>query len=281
MSKPLRADFSRLFKNKIFWLGVLFMAGFAAFMLFTNWDYIHRNPDFILSSDDFVFLGANYVGIVIAIVTGIFVGTDYSSGTIRNKLIIGHSRTAMYLSNLIVCSTAAVILHLAFIAVIVGCSAVGIIGEIETPAGTMAWVILTSVFSIISISAIFLFISMIIPKKSAGVVTAMVLSLFMIVIANSIDYRLSAPKYITPYHISFMNDDGTEQKVEQPTVENPKYLSGIKREVFQFIHDTLPADQIMQINNVFCRADFILRSCAVIAVTTGAGILIFRKKGLK
>ena len=278
MSKLLRADFSRLFKNKIFWLGVLFMAGFAAFLLFTNWDYIHRNPDFLLSSDDFVFAGANYAGIVIAIVIGIFVGTDYSNGTIRNKIIIGHSKTAVYLSNLIVCSTAAVIMHLAFIAVIIGCSALGIIGEIVTPAGTMAWVILTSVFAI---SAMMLFISMIIPKKSAGVVTAMVLSIFMIVIANSVDYRLSAPEYIMPYHVSFMSDDGTEQEVEQPTVENPKYLAGIKREVCQFFHDTLPADQIMQINNAACRADFIPRSCAVIAVTTGAGILIFRKKDLK
>lgn len=109
----------------------------------------------------------------------------------------------------------------------------------------------------------------------------MVLSLFMIVIANTIDYRLTAKEYIMPYHVSFMNDDGTEQEIEQPMVENPKYLSGIKREIFQFIHDTLPVDQMMQISGEIGNADFILRSLAVIAVTTGAGILIFRKKDLK
>ncbi len=281
MSKLLRADFSRLFKNKIFWLGVLFMAGLAGFVTFTRWSDMRAVPEYYGSSDGLLFVGGMYVDIVIAVVTGIFVGTDYSSGTIRNKHIIGHSRTAMYLSNLIICSTASVIMHLAFIAVIVGSSAIGIIGEFEMSAGTITGLVLTSIFSIAAISAMTLFISMIIPKKSAGVVTAMVLSIFMILIANTIDYRLAAKEYIMPYHISVMNDDGTEQEIEQQSVENPKYLTGAKREVFQFIHDTLPVDQMMQISSEIGNVDFIPRSLAVIVITTGAGILIFRKKDLK
>ena len=83
MSKLLRADFSRLFKNKIFWLGVLFMAGLAGFVTFTRWSDMRAVPEYYGSSDGLLFVGGMYIDIVIAVVTGIFVGTDYSSGTIR------------------------------------------------------------------------------------------------------------------------------------------------------------------------------------------------------
>ena len=195
--------------------------------------------------------------------------------------MVGHSRTAMYLSNLVICSTASVIMHLAFIAVIIGSSAVGMLGGSEMSGKTLTLLIVMSVFSILAISAILLLISMLIPKKSAGVVTAMIVSIIMVLAAPSIDYRLSAKEYIEEYHFTVTNKDGTEQEIQQPSMKNPKYLTGTKREVFQFFHDTLPVDQILQMNYGICHTDFILRSLAIIVITTGAGIFIFRKKDLK
>ena len=280
MSKLLRADFVRLFKSRIFLLGVLFMAGLAGLIVYTTWNDMQEITGYYRSADDVLFVGGVYVGIVIAIVTGIFIGTDYSDGTIRNKHIIGHSRMAMYLSNLIVCSTASVIMHLAFIAVIAGSSAMGIIGR--SKGETITLLIVISVFSVLAISAILLLITMLISKKSAGVVTAMVFSLFMMFAASTIDYRLSAKEYIEPYHFTVMTEDGTEKEIKQPSMKNPKYLKGTKRKVFQFFHNTLPVDQIMQIcQTETCNVNFVLSSLAVILITTGAGILIFCKKDLK
>lgn len=281
MSRLLRADFSRLIKSKIFWFGVIFMAGLAGFAVYTRWSDKQAIPEYYHASDDILFAGAMYMGVTIAVFMGIFVSAEYSSGTIRNKHIIGHSRIAMYLSNLIVCSVATVIMHLAFIAVIIGASELGIIVKLEMPYGKIALHTLLSSFSVLAITAILLTVYMLITGRIAGFL-ATILSLVMIMAANTIDYRLSAKEYIEPYQFTVTNVDGTEQEIQRPLMKNPKFLTGTKRKVFQFFHDTLPVDQIIQMNHYGnCSLNFIPRSLCVIAVVTTAGIFIFRKKDIK
>ena len=89
MTKLLRGDFIRLFKSKIFWLCVIFMFGFASMAVYTKWSDSKLVPDYYNPPDGLLLAGAAYLGIVIAVVLGIFIGTDYSHGTIRNKISVG------------------------------------------------------------------------------------------------------------------------------------------------------------------------------------------------
>ncbi len=281
MSKLLRADFVRLFKSRIFWIGVLFMAGLAGFIVFTRWSDMQAVPDYYCFADDFFLIGSMYIGIVISVFMGIFVSTEYSSGTIRNKHVIGHSRMSMYLSNLIICSTASVIMNLAFIVVVMAGSALGIIGRFDISTDKIIFLILAETFSVISITSIVLVVYMLITGRIAGFI-AIIMCFAMIITAVAIENRLSAKEYIEPYTFTVTSEDGTEQEIEQPLMKNPKYLTGTKKKVFQFFHDTLPVDQMMQMSNEkTCDTNFILSSIAVIVITTGAGIFIFRKKDLK
>ncbi len=52
------------------------------------------------------------IGVVIAIFTSLFLGVEYSEGAIRNKISMGHKRTAIYLSNLILTSITSVFAYL-------------------------------------------------------------------------------------------------------------------------------------------------------------------------
>lgn len=282
MSRLLRADFVRMFKSRIFWAGVLFMAGFAGFVVFTQWsDMKASSASFACFADDILFAGEMYVGMVIAVFMGIFVAVEYSSGTIRNKHIIGHSRTAMYLSNLVICSVASVIMHLAFIAVVLASSAMGIIGGFSTSYSKAPFLILVSTFSVIALTAIFLFVYMLITGRIAGF-AAMILCLLMMMTAMTIDARLSAQEYTATYRTTVVDENGEMQEVEVPITKNPKYLTGTKKKVFLFLHDTLPMDQILQIvRTKTCDEDFIVSSLVVTIVVTGVGIFIFCKKDLK
>ena len=293
MIKLLKGDFIRLFKSKIVWLGVIFMFGFASVAVYTKWDDLRNYPDYYNPPDSILLAGTLYISIVIAVFIGIFIGTDYSNGTIRNKHIIGYSRTEMYLSNLIVCVTASVMIHLVYIAVIVGAANVGITRKFEMSVGSVASQIIISIISVVAISAILLFVSMLISSRSAGVVTAIILSILMILAASMIDNALREVEYFDPGYTIVAAEDGSFVPVQQDPVENPNYLTGTKRKVFEFINDVLPVNQICQMvfgkpteisetneeNNV--NSFLPLYSLALTAVMTTAGILLFRKKDLK
>ena len=49
--------------------------------------------EFNYTLDHFYFAGMPFIGIFIAAFIGLLLGTEYSDGTMRNKLIVGHTRT--------------------------------------------------------------------------------------------------------------------------------------------------------------------------------------------
>ncbi len=53
-------------------------------------------------ADEFLFVLAGQIPTFVSIVAGMMICQDFKNNTIRNKIIIGHSRTNIYLTNLIV-----------------------------------------------------------------------------------------------------------------------------------------------------------------------------------
>ena len=100
MSKLLSANFIRLKKDKFFWSGLVFML--AAGIFFPVMRYMDMRQTQTINRIDNGFFGcALFIGIVMAVFCSLFIGTEYSEGTIRNKIIIGQKRGTVYLSNLL------------------------------------------------------------------------------------------------------------------------------------------------------------------------------------
>lgn len=113
MSKLLSAGFIRLRKDKIFWISLIFMFGAGVF--FPVMRYMDmRQAGYINNIDNGFFVCALFAGIVMAVFCSLFIGTEYSDGTIRNKVVIGQKRTSIYLSNLIICAIVSVVMCAAF-----------------------------------------------------------------------------------------------------------------------------------------------------------------------
>ena len=111
MSRLINAGFARLFKNKVFYVIVIFSAVFGI---------LQGTPGALDKMDGATFyIDSQFIsfaivsGVISACFTGLFLGTEYSDGTVRNKLIVGHGRLNIYISNLAVCCAA----NLIFIAV--------------------------------------------------------------------------------------------------------------------------------------------------------------------
>lgn len=136
MSKLLRANFSRLWKSKIFWIGMAFTFGIGLFSSLTQYREMMTIPDHHPHIDNILFSNCIFMPVVAAVFMGLFIGTEYNDGTVRNKLIIGHTRTAVYFSNLIICIAALFMMHLLDIAVVVGIG-FPLVGNIEAPLSSI------------------------------------------------------------------------------------------------------------------------------------------------
>ena len=117
MRKLLSANFARLWKSKIFWTLEGFCFGFGVFTyilvaintrnLGQGWLEYEAHAYFYFP---FLFIAA-----IIAIFACFFIGNDYSDGTIRNKLIVGHSRMNIYFSFFLIVCIASVLFLLAHV----------------------------------------------------------------------------------------------------------------------------------------------------------------------
>ena len=291
MSKLLRGDFIKLIKSKAFWIGNIFMFCFAALAVYTKWSDTQLVPDYHNPPDGVFMAGAVYLPIVISIFIGLYVGADYSDGTVRNKSIMGHSRVNMYLSNLYICTFTCIVMHLVFQVVIIARRVLGIIRKFDMSWGSVIAQMLISSFSIRAVTAIILFICMIIPQRSTAVVRSFVAALILILSASSIDNALLEEEYYTGYSIN-VSEDGELVYTPQSSEKNPKYVTGTKRKVLETVNDILPVNQIFQlvegrpgqpkgIENESYTNFFPLYSLGIYCAVTAVGIYFFRKKDLK
>ncbi len=91
MGKLVASIFSRLMKNGLFW----FL--FVVLFLFGMYNSSSESTSSTCSLDGCLFEFTPLMGIISAIFISLFIGSEYSDGVIRNKIITGHSRSSLYL----------------------------------------------------------------------------------------------------------------------------------------------------------------------------------------
>lgn len=277
MSKLLSADFARLKKDKLFWIGTIFM--FAMGVLSPVMNYIDmKHSGYEISLDNIFFIYAIYIGILLSAFCSLFIGTDYSDGTIRNKVVIGHTRNSVYLSHFIVCAAAGMLMCLAYI-VPGGVLGICLLGFFETDIQLVLGLILCSVIMSLAFTAVFSLVAMLNQNK-AVVAVINILGVFILLFgAIYIRSKLYEPEIYDGY--VYRDENG--EIVEVEAAPNPGYIRGTEREVYTFFYDFLPTCQSLQLSSMqverLWRVD--LYSAAITIVATGAGLFFFRKKDLK
>ncbi len=273
MIKLLDAGFTRLRKNKLFWLLTIFSVGLALFMIYTQYSDMKKYGETI----EVYQLMLNYstiIGIVISIFTSLFLGVEYSDGVIRNKITIGHKRTNIYLSNLIITTITSLFSYILFIIVIASIG-IPLFGTIKIPISELLKLIGCIFVAIVAYSSIFTFIAMMISNKTVSAITSIMLAFGLMMTALVCLNILTAKEYIQS--ASMVNG---EMKFEK--VKNPRYPSETKKKVYQTLLDINPAGQMFQIVGRIAPNLKVLPlySLGVIVIFTGAGLVLFKKKEL-
>lgn len=276
MINLLSLNFARLKKNKMFLLGTALMFAAGVILPLSNFADAKKSGGSVPMDTSF-FSYAVFIVILMSVFCSLFIGTEHSDGTIRNKIIVGHKRSTVYLSNLIVGIVTGFIMCAAYVVPYL-CIGIPLLGKFE--AGTNAAVILIIAVFFMSVAFVsfFTMVSMLCQNKSITAVIC-IISAFMFLFAGTyINSRINEPEKFDGY-VYTLNGE-TYSEAEEI---NPNYISGTKRKVYEFMYDFLPGCQAVQIVDMSTESIDImpLYSLIVTFITSAAGIVIFRKKDLK
>ena len=242
MSKLHRANFTRMIKYKLFWILIvaeLFLGG-----LFPILHYIDNLDEKAGWAQDHTFLiCAILVPMMLSVLTSLFIGSEYSDGTMRNKLIVGHGRNRIYAANLISNIEAAFLLCCAYLLSHV-CIGTLLLGWFESDIKIIVAYVLVTLAMTAACTAIFTLIAILCSNKAYSVAGCILLIFLLLFMGIRITAALNEPEYYSAY--SYTENGVTVAEDEE---RNPNYISGTKRQIFEFLNEFLPGGQMLKLSN--------------------------------
>ena len=279
MTNLMISGFKRLLKNRAFQItaAVVAVVGlFEIFMMYRD-SIIEMDTPYL---DGGLFSFAALGVFALAAVVPLFVGSEYSDGTIRNKVVVGHRRGAVYLSMLFTSVIAETLLILVWTAAYLIPGA--ILMEHANPLWVYLCLYLAMFLELAVFSAIFTLLTMTLGNKAGSAVVCILFALLLVMQGIVVKSMLEEPEFYGPEII--ISDDG-EVSYGGEMEPNPNYIpeGSPKRAFYNFLMDFMPGGQALQIaghtiDNLskICRYDI-----GWLVVLTGAGVLMFRRKDLK
>lgn len=275
MRKLLAASFSRLWKEKLFWLVFAFMSiGTVGY----GWIGVNEVTRAEMYVEDMIFCMLPLSSFVFALFISMRLGTEFEEHTIRNKLIVGYSRTQVYFAEYITCMVASVIL----LGVMLLCSALfGLFLSLEFLSAwkEIAFLLFGCVLMASVFSAMFVGISMNISSKAAALVASVIFLFAIMLLASFCINALEEPP-MAHTNVIISVEDGVQFG---DLVENPAYVYGTQRVIYELIADILPTGQAIQMNNLeFERSvRWPAFSLIMLIIATVAGYFPFRKRDIR
>lgn len=276
MINLLSSCFFRLRKSVIFWVAEISAIVFGVFVAI-NMKIDMEISGFCHVLDDGLFNDIVFMGILLAVFVALFLGTEYSDGTIRNKVSAGHSRISIYLSYLCVCCIAAAIFYASYMIfyLIVG---IPLLGGLHISIVTVALNYLSGLVLSWAYVSVYTIITILNHSKAVAAVACVILSFTLLFIGISIRLKIAEP---VTFDASYYSEELKEAEPEK----NSNYITGIRRDVYEFLNEFLPGGQSVQLSGMTEAITFSWHYPAysmIIVLLTGAfGIVLFRKKDLK
>lgn len=278
MSKLLSVNFARLKQNKAFWISMVITFLFGGYAPFANYMQMQdMNFEYTLEMGFFNYSVLAFI--LLSIFVSLFLGTEYSDGTIRNKIVVGHTRIHIYLSSFIVSMAAGVLMCVAFIIPYL-CVGIPLFGFFKMSLLEVIAYMGAILFLIAALNGIYVLIAMLSQNKAVSAVACIMTSFLLIIAGSYITNRLNEPETYSSY--VYLDTETGEMSTGDET-PNPSHLEGTEREVYEFLYDFLPGGQVIQLSSIEqCNVFLLAGYSALIAVfTTGFGIYFFRRKDLK
>lgn len=250
MIKLLNANIYRLKKSIVFWL-LLLITAFMGILLYINYNGI--NPSSCVNCNNqlgIVFFGFNSLNwLILPIFISIFIGTEYDDGVIKNKIINGHKRSSIYISNLLVTIFVSFIYSLTYIISVIIIGSI-LENDITISINKFIFLLFDSFLLNIVTASLFTFVSMATSSKSISGIISLIIVIWSIIITSNIMSKMAE-------------------------------ATGIIQIIYDFIINLLPYGQATQILNLNENYHILwLYSVVLIFIINLYGIILIKKKDL-
>ncbi len=278
MRNLLAANFLRLRKNRLFWGMMLAVFSLGGFLAFSSALSVRRGGG-SWSINNIFSICSVVVVLALSAFIPIFFGTEYRDGTIRNQLVPGHPRWAVYCTGLITSGAVSVLLCGSYLLAVLTAGA--------PLLGLLSWdavcpFLLGTLAAAASSCALFLLITLNCQRRALSAAACVLLGCLTLFGGMYLEklLRLHAD---TPVGVW---NEAAGAFIWLSAAERGLYVQGVWRAMCQFLYSVLPGCQAVQINGAMALGEAVplhlpLYSLAVIALSTGAGAALFRRKDLK
>lgn len=258
MMQLIRADLYRLKKSRAFFLslaGMLLLASGLMAVQATAMDYT-------VPLSRVVFLPLSLYGLGAAAFVSVFVGTDFSGGFIRNKLIAAKTRGGIVLSQLLTSCAACICIYAVttFYSLGVG----SFFFENDVTAGAFISFFLLGIGMSAAIGCLFSVTALVCADKTNGVIWCMGIAFVMLFLCLHTNGLLVQTEY----------RDGAL---------NPHYAGGFRRALYGVLHDLNPYGQAAQLSAWEVWNPARAAACNLLWITgmSYAGCALFQRKDVR
>ncbi|MBE5875078.1 MAG: ABC transporter permease [Lachnospiraceae bacterium] len=257
MRKLFSADTFRMFHSSWFWLclgGMLAMSvGFIVMQ--------HTAMDYEVPLSRVIFLPMSFYGVATAALLSLFIGEDFSDGFIRNKIVAGHSRHSIFISNLIVSWLACIVIYLSvvFFTTMIGRT----LFEVDFTVELFLQYLFLGIGMCIAYGCIYCSITMLCGNKVTATLLCMGLAFFMLFACLHTNQTMVQPEY-------------------KNGVPNPAYVDGVVKTVYAVLHDLNPFGQAAQLSamEVFDPVRWFICDLGWV-LAAGIGCAFFNRKNIQ
>lgn len=277
MSRLISAGFMRLRKNRVFWLICAAAFLFTAIMIISQYSHRVAYSADGLELSSVVFDYVPLTGLFTAVFVGMMLGSEYSDGTVRNKLIVGHKRSAVFFSYVIVSAVGAMFIAIICMLTTFALGAL-LFDGLGISVSACLWLSLCSLLLTAGYASAAALVFACTRSRAAAAVLCIITALALLIGGSYLVSRLEEPEMIDNYLL--INEYGVPMQVESEP--NPMYVNGAARSALELAAEFLPGGQAVMISNfeVANPQRLPLMSLLFIAVCTSAGYGIFRRKDL-
>ncbi len=281
VNKLLKAALYRLKLQKLFW--ILLATSFICGVAFGIISVSENDLDGLFMAPLFG---------IMSIYVSLSIGQEYNDATIRNKVIVGHTKGSIFVSELIINAFVCLVMMLAFVLPAFICCYSKLLSN--TTMETMLMVLICLLLATVVYATIFTLISCLISQKAIGAILCILIVFAMAFSANRLEFSIFQVENIT---IEQTNESG--EIISEEIIENPSYVDGLARKIYIAVDSFIPNGQVNNLmtylritsnNNenrelqTFCKEMlpfYPMYSIGLAIVLSCAGWLAFRKKELK